>query len=85
MTTLSESPTSKLGIDLLAFRTDRPDEWRMDEFTKQAEAMALQIKELEAALKECSGVIGRPEYFDDSKLSDLFEVVSEVLKEINHE
>ena len=56
MTTLITPPVSKLGIDLQAFRTDRPDEWRMDEFTREAELMALRIKELEAALNKIVGI-----------------------------
>lgn len=51
MTTLRTSPKSKLGIDLQAFRTDRPDEWRMDEFTREAEAMNEQNKALIEALE----------------------------------
>ena len=47
MTTLRESPTSKLGVKLQNYRTDRPDEWTMDEFTREAETMAMRIKELE--------------------------------------
>ena len=58
MTTLRTPPVSKLGIDMQAFRTDRPDEWRMDEFTKQAESMALRIKELEAALTKIKDITG---------------------------
>lgn len=52
MTTLRESPVSKLGAKLQSYRTDRPDEWTMDEFTREAEAMAMRIKELEAELAE---------------------------------
>lgn len=51
MTTLREVPSSKLGIKLQNYRADRPDEWTMDEFTREAEVMALRIKELEAALE----------------------------------
>ena len=50
MTTLREAPASKLGVKLQSYRTDRPDEWTMDEFTREAELMALRIKELEALL-----------------------------------
>lgn len=50
MTTLRTPPESKLGIDLQAYRTDHPDEWRMDEFTREAEAMNEQNKALKVAL-----------------------------------
>lgn len=52
MTTLRTPPESKLGIDLQAFRADRPDEWRMDEFTREAEAMNEQNKALRILLSE---------------------------------
>lgn len=52
MTTLRTPPRSKLGIDLQTFRTDRPDEWRMDEFTRNAEDMQARINELEKTILE---------------------------------
>ncbi len=52
MTTLRTPPKSKLGIDLQAFRTDRPYEWWMDDFTREAEKMQDRITELETLIKE---------------------------------
>jgi hypothetical protein len=52
MTTLRTPPESKLGIKLQNYRSDRPDEWIMDEFTREAEAMNEQNKALKCLLSE---------------------------------
>jgi len=49
MTTLVQEPRSLLGIKLQDRRTDRPDEWSMDEYTRMAEKLHT---ELEAAKQE---------------------------------
>ena len=48
MTTLRTPPESKLGIKLQNYRADRPDEWTMDDFTREAEIMNEQNKALES-------------------------------------
>ena len=52
MTTLRTEPKSKLGISLQMYRADRPDEWRMDEFTRSAEEMQARIVELEGVVTD---------------------------------
>lgn len=68
MTTLWKEPVSELGIKLQILRTCRPDEWSMDEFTRNAEDMQARIVELEGVLneavnlifEECGAVKARP-------------------------
>jgi len=54
----------RLSKKLEKFRTDRPSEWMMDEFAKQAERMETELVSIRHLLtsqenKECLG-IGRP-------------------------
>lgn len=56
MTTLRTPPKSKLGVDLQALRTSRPDEWWMDDFTREAELMNDQNKALRDALEKIKGI-----------------------------
>ena len=42
-----EDCKSALGKRLQCMRTDRPDEWTMDEFIREAEIMAETIRKLE--------------------------------------
>ena len=51
MTTVRGDIKSELGQKLQNYRTDRPDEWTMDEFTRAAETMQDRIVELENNLR----------------------------------
>ena len=58
---------SKLGKLIQAFRCDRPDEWAMDEFIRQAEDMHAEITRLREAEKDAARYrwlrdVGRHEY-----------------------
>ena len=46
---------SHLGKHLQAFRTDRPSEWLMDDFIREAEAMQKTIDRLNAMIIEGIG------------------------------
>lgn len=50
MTTVHCEIKSDLGKKLQVYRADRPDEWTMDEFTREAEKMQVRNAEFEAAL-----------------------------------
>lgn len=52
MTTLREQPKSELGKRLQASRTNRPDEWSMDEYTRMAEDLQKKLEAAEAKLKK---------------------------------
>ena len=43
------------------------------------DTLTQQVAELRAALGECSNVLGRPEYFNEGSLSELWEVVRKSL------
>ena len=45
---------SKLGKLIQAFRCDRPDEWTMDEFIRQAEDMHAEITRLRETEKDAA-------------------------------
>ena len=57
MTTVRGDIKSELGQKLQNYRTDRPDEWTMDEFTRAAEEMQDHIVELEGLVKEAANLI----------------------------
>ena len=57
MSTLRHKPQSRLGVDLQAFRTDWPDEWRMDEFTRLAEDMFNEKQALRAELEAVKALV----------------------------
>ena len=68
MTTVRGEIKSDLGKKLQAYRTDRPDEWTMDEFTREAEKMQARIVELEGhnaalahELRRLSGTCAEPD------------------------
>lgn len=46
MSTIHREVRTKLGKRLQASRTDRPDEWNMDEYTRMAEEQGDLIEEL---------------------------------------
>ena len=46
-----EDCTSELGRRMQAFRADRPSEWLMDDFIRDADSMEEKISRLEQALK----------------------------------
>ena len=58
MTTVRGEIKSELGKQLQNYRTDRPDEWTMDEFTREAEKMQARIVELEAAIRKIHNIVG---------------------------
>lgn len=57
MTTVRSEIKSDLGKKIQAYRTDRPNEWTMDEFTREAEVMNEKNKALKALLKEVQAII----------------------------
>lgn len=78
MPTCYSSPdqcTSKLGKKIQYWRAERPDEWTMDEFIRDADALEAKVKELENELNRSKErinelndyIIGnRPDKFHDS-------------------
>lgn len=43
---------SKLGKRMQWFRADRPDEWLMDEFIREAEKLASELDEAKSQLEQ---------------------------------
>jgi len=66
MTTLREKPVSELGQLLQQKRTDRPDEWSMDEFTRMAEKLQAENEELKIRISDGIASLGQmPEFLDE--------------------
>jgi hypothetical protein len=72
----------RLSKKLEEFRTDRPSEWIMDEFARQAKKMEValvEVRELLAAQenKECLGV-GHPDNEDCAPWPIVDEVINSI-------
>lgn len=55
MTTLNKEPKSQLGKRLQFYRTDRPDEFTMDEFTRMAEELNDQLTDAQREIESLKG------------------------------
>ena len=51
-----EDCKSELGKLIHGFRAERPDEWTMDEFIREADKMHDRINELTEALQDIEGI-----------------------------
>lgn len=70
MTTVHGEIKSDLGKKLQTYRTDRPDEWTMDEFTREAEKMQARNTELKAALNRISRLTNNFHVINAKQIAD---------------
>jgi len=63
----------KLSERLKVSRINRPDEWSMDEYARQAEELETQLSEANAAIKEFVSQRGRLMCNEDGMITELHE------------